>query len=74
MFIAHESAHDCPGEGCQACLNLHGCLSFLRGILLAAVLFCALLSAAKKDYPPCLWARNISGAITPITLKVKLIS
>ncbi len=73
-FIAHEHYHDCPGEGCHVCINMHGCLSFARGILLAAAILCALSSASEKAGAPRPANQQQICAVTPITLKVKLTS
>ena len=54
LYIAFEADHDCCGEDCAVCAQLHACEELLRNLLQAALLlsaaccFCALCRAAAE--------------------------
>lgn len=73
-FLVVESEHDCIGEGCHVCIGLEKCKSLLRdlaGVLAASIAF----------FPPALCVMSLltrvqieGKAVTPVTLKVKLLN
>ena len=72
LYIALEADHDCCGDDCAVCAQLHACEELLRNILATALLFSAarcfcapLRASAEADCRP-------ERPHTLILLKVKL--
>ncbi|MBQ6552504.1 MAG: hypothetical protein IJL83_02685 [Clostridia bacterium] len=73
VFIAAEADHDCSGEDCPVCELLALCRGVLRGVLAAA--FVCLAAAALRTAALSRSARSaLRAAITPASLKVKLLN
>ena len=72
LFLALEADHDCCGEDCAVCAQLHACEDLMRNLLVAALLlsaawcFCALLCTAPES---CCHSERPH---TLVLLKVKL--
>lgn len=72
LFIAHETHHDCTGEGCSVCAMLAVCENMLKNISVAAAA-AAVLTAAVFVFVKSLEAAAVfCPAATPVSLKVKL--
>jgi hypothetical protein len=71
-YIAAESGHHCPGEGCPVCAQIHFCMDVLMS--LAAVImvggFASVVVRLRMDRetePVC----AVLTAATPVMMKVR---
>ncbi|MBQ2580719.1 MAG: hypothetical protein II574_03725 [Ruminococcus sp.] len=72
VFIAHETQHDCSGDGCGICAILAVCENMLKNISAAAAA-AAVLAAAVFIFIRSIEAAAVfCPAATPVSLKVKL--
>lgn len=72
LFIAAEADHDCVGEDCPVCCQIHVCRDTLKNLSLAV---CAAAFAAAFTYTLCRGVSACTGyaqSHTLVSLKVKL--
>jgi len=72
LFIAHETHHDCTGEGCSVCTILAVCENMLKNISAAAAAAAVLTAAVFAIVKTLETASVFCPEATPVSLKVKL--
>ena len=71
VFIVLEAEHDCTGEDCPICYQIHVCERTLKSGLAAAVFVAAGFAGALCPSAAPL-SSGVRLCLTPVTLKVKL--
>ena len=72
LFIAHETQHECTGDGCSVCAILAVCENMLKNISSAAAAAAVLTAAVFVIIKTLETASVFCPAATPVSLKVKL--
>ena len=72
LFIAHETQHECTGDGCSVCAILAVCENMLKNISAAAAAAAVLTAAVFVIIKTLETASVFCPAATPVSLKVKL--
>jgi len=72
-FIAAEAEHDCAGEHCEICLDLHICKELLKGLLCAPAVAAVVwaIAGAVRIVANHAAARR---AVTLVSLNVQLLN
>ncbi len=72
IFIAHETDHNCIGDGCSVCARIAVCETVLRNIC-TAVFAATAVTAVRFTYVSMKAAADkLFKVTTPVSLKVKL--
>ena len=73
-FILHETRHDCSGEDCPVCALVAICRNTLRSFSIGLILFALLLASVARSFSFDDTRIDSARAITPVSLKDKLLN
>ncbi len=73
-FVLHEAHHDCEGEDCPVCRLIAICRNTLRTFAVALLLLFALLGFHRIASTARSARDNAKSALTPVSLKVRLLN
>ncbi len=73
-FILHETRHDCSGEDCPVCALVAICRNTLRSFSIGLILFALLLASVARSFSLFDTRVDSARAITPVSLKDKLLN
>ena len=73
-FILHETRHDCSGEDCPVCALVAICRNTLRSFSIGLILFALLLASVARSFSLDDTRVDSARAITPVSLKDKLLN
>lgn len=73
-FILHETRHDCSGEECPVCALVAICRNTLRSFSIGLILFALLLASLTRSFSLDHTRPASARAVTPVSLKVKLLN
>ena len=73
-FILHETRHDCSGEDCPVCALVAICRNTLRSFSIGLILFALLLASVARSILLVDTRVDSARAITPVSLKDKLLN
>ena len=74
IYINKEQHHDCTGQGCPVCMQIHAAQDLLNSI--KAIVIIGFLCLAIKNFKLQMsyGLKGVSYRWTPVTLKVKLLN